>query len=896
MVKQLLRRSKSIFHTGRKDIFLWLVFLLSGYSLIGQNVQSDKVLVSDLPLHYKFSSPLQHALKTISEDGTINVEVLTNGISKMTALCNLSGIQIYSMYESGQHDYLILSVTKKQLLSLAKEKEFIAAEYIRKPLTELKQEGCDFTLNEITLLHHDDAGLNGNGLSLSIKENLFDTTDVDFHNRYVTSSLASKSISLHATNMASISGGGGNSDPTALGVAWDVTLNTSSFDRLLPDPDDYFKAYDIHAQNHSYGTGIENYYGTETLAYDESCNRLKSIVHIFSSGNSGNQSPDTGSYHGLKGFANITGQFKQSKNTISVGATDSFGHVMLLSSRGPAYDGRIKPEVVAYGHGGTSGAAALVSGLTILLQQEFQKSHGGVFPPSTLIKAILVNTSLDVERPGPDFESGFGSIRAYEAEHAIKESQFIIDQVQDGEINADPILIPEDCFMLHITLAWNDPAASIDAPNALIKDLDLECINLTTGKIWYPWILSTYPSPDSLILPARRGIDTINNIEQITISFPEAGPYEIHVRGNKSGSEDQEYALTWLIELNNSFQWVYPTSTDYLLPGKTNIIRWHATGQVPGDVQYKYINEPDWTFIAQHVDPFAGSVSWDTPLSPGIAQLRWINADTSFVSDSFIIAEPLKPKVGFVCKDSLLFYWEDPNMADSFEISRLGQRHLEHYAFTQDTFFIQKNLNEGSLYYSVAPFFKNLKGQDSYGFNYQTQGAGCYVNAFYLRYVLDGKAFLAAELGSLHNVSSVTLEKRIGNTYFSLYSIAPVDLMILFTSDALKQGVNIFRITVSFTDGTSTQSEILVVDFLADHKILVFPNPARTSDDIQVLSRSNETFNLKIMDDLGRKIITLDETENPQTISLTNFIAGHYIAVVRYENGDMAAEGFIVMP
>ncbi len=69
-----------------------------------------------------------------------------------------------------------------------------------------------------------------------------------------------------------------------------------------------------------------------------------------------------------------------SKNTLSVGAVDSQGKVSPLSSRGPAYDGRIKPELVAYGEGGTSEAAALVSGVSLLLQQAYREQQNHLPP------------------------------------------------------------------------------------------------------------------------------------------------------------------------------------------------------------------------------------------------------------------------------------------------------------------------------------------------------------------------------------------------------------------------------------------------------------------------------------------------------------------------------------
>jgi hypothetical protein len=63
---------------------------------------------------------------------------------------------------------------------------------------------------------------------------------------------------MHATSMASICGGGGNSDPSALGVAFAVALTSSDYIILLPDPDSIFTLNGISVQNHSYGTGIEN--------------------------------------------------------------------------------------------------------------------------------------------------------------------------------------------------------------------------------------------------------------------------------------------------------------------------------------------------------------------------------------------------------------------------------------------------------------------------------------------------------------------------------------------------------------------------------------------------------------------------------------------------------------
>jgi Na+/citrate or Na+/malate symporter len=51
---------------------------------------------------------------------------------------------------------------------------------------------------------------NGNGTVVSVKENQPDTGDIDFHGRYLATDISSTIFSTHATDMATIIGGGGN--------------------------------------------------------------------------------------------------------------------------------------------------------------------------------------------------------------------------------------------------------------------------------------------------------------------------------------------------------------------------------------------------------------------------------------------------------------------------------------------------------------------------------------------------------------------------------------------------------------------------------------------------------------------------------------------------------------
>ncbi|RYZ93736.1 MAG: hypothetical protein EOO68_21570, partial [Moraxellaceae bacterium] len=82
------------------------------------------------------------------------------------------------------------------------------------------------------------------------------------------------------------------------------------------------------------------FYGAEAAAYDAQLWSDKKILHVFSAGNRGLGAAPTGTFANLPGFANLTGNFKMAKNTISVAAVDNKGNIAAESSAGPAFDGR----------------------------------------------------------------------------------------------------------------------------------------------------------------------------------------------------------------------------------------------------------------------------------------------------------------------------------------------------------------------------------------------------------------------------------------------------------------------------------------------------------------------------------------------------------------------------
>jgi hypothetical protein len=358
-------------------------------------------------------------------------------------------VRIIQEYAGG---LLVVSARGTQIDSLVLTQPFVRfVDVPRQPREELAIAAFDNSLNTINMVHNQFPQLKGNNLVVSVKENKPDTTDIDLKGRYISTPLSSALISSHASYMCTIIAGGENSYYTGGGVVPASSIISSNFASLLPDTDNDYKQHGVSVQNHSYGTGIENYYGADAAAYDASIINNPGLVHVFSSGNSGNLT-STGPYAGINNMANLTGSFKMGKNLIIVGATDSFGTVAQLSSRGPAYDGRIKPELVAFGEDGSSGAAAHTSGTVLLLQQHYKEKHSNNLPPASLIKAVLLNSADDRGTAGPDYLSGYGSLNAWKAMQALVNEQHMAGAVAQGGMQTFSLPVPANTRQLKITL------------------------------------------------------------------------------------------------------------------------------------------------------------------------------------------------------------------------------------------------------------------------------------------------------------------------------------------------------------------------------------------------------------------------------------------------------------
>lgn len=246
-----------------------------------------------------------------------------------------------------------------------------------------------------------------------------------------------------------------------------------------------------------------------------------------------------------------------SKNILTLGAVSPIpggyskpSDVVLagFSSLGPSGDGRIKPDVVADGvnvlssistadnaydiYSGTSMSTPATAGSSFLLQEYYQKLHGGTFMRSSTLKGLLIHTADEAgNAPGPDYSFGWGLVNLQRAASVITsnntdQSQRIIESQLNGTTASETYTVVASGKMpVTATICWTDPPGTpavipsnvhnfTDAGIKLVNDLDLRITDNTTGKVYLPWILN----PSNPGAAATKGDNIRDNVEKVELS------------------------------------------------------------------------------------------------------------------------------------------------------------------------------------------------------------------------------------------------------------------------------------------------------------------------------------------------------------------------------------------
>jgi hypothetical protein len=763
--------------------------------------------------------------------------------------------------------------------NLIQENQLVYIKPSNQPQEESPNPLQDLSVNKINTVHAEYPYLNGDEFTVSVKERTIDTADLDLKNRFVTTDLADDVISLHANQIATIIAGGGNTRPSSKGIAYKSSILSSSYNSLLPDDVTILQNHNAYVQNHSYGTNIENFYGPEAKAYDALAVSDPYNLNVFSSGNSGLLVSPDGKYQNLSGYANLTGNMKMAKNVLVVGGLSRLLETDERNSNGPAYDGRVKPELVAFGPEGTSDAAAFVSGVGVLIQQHHKLSTG-TLPPIDLIKAVLISSADDVGAAGVDHKTGYGSMNAIRAIEIMDNSQYFQGSVAPGSSTSTQLQIPAEVSKLTLALSWIDPPVNSGDERALANDLNLVLTTPSAQEI-LPWILSDYPQPDSLAKAARRSIDHLNNCEYITIDNPPNGTYTVTISAEELVGASQNFSVAYAIEYQNSFRFTYPTASDAVNQQEL-IVRWE--GSLDGAARLEAsVNNGDFILIDDAVDLQRGFYSF-TPDFSGEVQLKMTQGTTTITGDKFIVSAEPTMSVGFVCDNDVMIQWSEIPAAASYNLYTMGEQYLEFFKTVPDTVLQMSKSDMNSNFFAIEPLIEGRPGYRSLTYDVTSQGVKCYYKQLYA-YAEKGTAYLQLGLSTTYNVSSIRWLRKVAKE-FEVIGETPVlsDAEVEFADDEIPSGVIEYKAVILLESGEEIETESVLVYYASEFNYYLFPNPVEhLSQSLSVLT-DGEDLVIYFYDNTGR-LVKVQEIVTPLFyFPVDDMKAGFYLYRIKRQN------------
>lgn len=686
---------------------------LSGYNIRG---------IYPIKAEYKLLKELSEAIK---ENNFPGYAVKGNKIGiGITAYQNISfetfkqqlqskGYEI--TYEDQLTNWVVTWVNKNDLLNFINQPFICSAELVDDtPQPDNNVGRTSHRSNAISTSYSGGRKYNGNGVQVMLQDDGIIGPHIDYQGRLPMQFLSTNSGD-HGDHCAGIIMGAGNKDPLTKGMAWGSDIyvyNASPSYQGFDSINSHYGKYGIRIISTSYSDGCNAGYTTRAQQLDIQNLNMPQLIHVFSAGNNGTSNC---SYGAGAGWGNVTGGHKHSKNSIAVANLDYLDVRNSSSSRGPAHDGRLKPEVSAVGTNvystsdpnnyvyktGTSMSCPGVAGVFAQLYEAYKTLNSNNNPPSALIKAIVMNTADDLGNPGPDFSHGYGRVNALNAVKAIENLAYTSGTVSTGATNVHNITVPAGVRQMKVMTYWHDYQAAVSASVALVNNLNT-FISTPSASTVNPLVLNYTPNATTLNLPATQGVDIRNNHEQVVIDNPAAGNYALNVTGAAIPMGPQGYYVTWIFYMDG-YTLTYPMGGEGFVPGETETIRWDAF-ETTGNQTLEYTTNggSTWTTISTSIAGNQRYFNWTVPAAlSGQCRVRISRGAYNDASDAnfSIIPLPSNLQVNWACPDSVRLTWNAASGATSYDIFKLGTMYMDSIGTSTTTSFVVPNAFSTQTYW-----------------------------------------------------------------------------------------------------------------------------------------------------------------------------------------------------
>ncbi len=566
--------------------------------------------------------------------------------------------------------------------------------------------------------HASGLGLTGNGVTVSVGDGGTINDHIDLNDRIQNENLIDDSS--HGSQTAGIIASEGQLDPAGIGYAPETTVYADFFTGVIIFDDNYYNNFGVVISNNSYANGIvvsvcadAGEYTAESVDVDQSLRTLDEVTHVFSSGNDGFNT--CGAY--ATGYATLRNAWNSAKNTLVVGNTDYLDGIAGSSSRGPALDGRLKPDMVAVGSNvtstgnsnnyvtgsGTSFSAPAVSGALALMYEYYKSLNAGANPKGDLMKAVMMNSARDVGNVGPDYIYGFGALDVYRASETLANTRYTTGSISNGNTNTHNITVPAGTHQLKVMLYWHDVEGSASANPALVNDLNLSVDDPGLTNV-LPLVLD--PSAANCANPAVNGVDNLNNAEQVVIDNPASGTYTINVNGFNVPMGSQDYVIVYDI-IEDHLELASPMGGEMYTTSESINITWNGAGYDANTftLEYSLDNGTNWVVIDNAVSGSLRNYEWTTPTTftdEGLIRISWNGtglASKQSLSNFSIMDAPTALTLNPDCDEQVNISWSSVTGAASYDVMQYDGSTWNVLTNTTSTSHLVTGLTAGTTYY-----------------------------------------------------------------------------------------------------------------------------------------------------------------------------------------------------
>ena len=535
---------------------------------------------------------------------------------------------------------------------------------------------------------------NGEGVVASLGDDGIIGPHIDYQGRVINHAVDTTSTINHAGHTSGIMMGGGNLDQSTRGMAWGMKLHVYDYYQALTTAPAMYVSDSVRLGSFSLGETCNAGYTANAVTADQMLRQFPKMMHVFSAGNSGGTNCNWGAG---TAWGQITGGYKMGKNVFTVGNVTYVDAIAPSSSRGPASDGRLKPEICAVGTDvnsclrnnqyqlmtGTSMACPAITGIFGQMIHAYKVLNNNQEPETALIKAAMMIGADDLGNKGPDFTYGYGRVNGNNAVKVLENNTYFTDTiVQNGE-RTFTLNIPNNVANAKILLYYLDRENTAGASLALVNDLTLKVTDANSNT-YLPWaLLKSGKTAASVAAPAVKGVDSLNNHEMVEIDTPTAGNYTISVQGTAVPQGPVTFYVVYQITYKDQLTLTYPFGGESLVPGTTETIRWDDATNNTNTYTLEYSTDGgiNWTNIRSNIAATNRYYLWGIPSSVNTGNMymritRTGAGDTSN-APSAIYAQPTSIRVTRMCPDSMEVTWNGVNGATSYEVSLLGNKYMD---------------------------------------------------------------------------------------------------------------------------------------------------------------------------------------------------------------------------